>query len=71
MCFIDIEHKKICLIKGTDIKFSKGEYRVLPVSGKFKEVYEIDGKYGKLYDLNISPENLIDACCVTYDVKTN
>lgn len=66
MCFIDIQHKKLCLIKGTDIKFSHGNFVEIAIGNKLKEVYQIDGKYGKLYDLDLSPEKLIDACCITY-----
>ena len=66
MCFIDSENKKICVIDGKDIKQHRGKYVEHFIGNKVKEFYEIPAKYKQIYDLNITPEDLINACCVEY-----
>ena len=70
MCFINCETKKICLLNGNDIKNHRGKYVEHFIGNKTKEFYEIPANYKQIYDLNITPEDLIDACCVEYSLKS-
>jgi hypothetical protein len=70
MCFINCDTKKICLLNGNDIKNHRGNYIEHFIGNKVKEFYEIPANYKQIYDLNITPEDLIDACCVEYSIKS-
>lgn len=70
MCFINEELGKACVIKGTDIKFNRGNYTQIQVnSNSIKEFYEIPKKFGKIYNLDNSLEKILDMSKVEYCIK--
>ena len=70
MCFINEQLKKACVIKGTDIKFNRGQYKQILINNNGKkepkEFYEIPKCYAKIYDVNESIEDILKMCEVTY-----
>ena len=53
--------------ESTDYGAHRGNYKEIKgLNGKVHEVYEVNKKFAKIYELEHTVEALIDSCLVTY-----
>lgn len=69
LIYINENIRKVMVIKGSDIKFNRGDYVAVETKCGLKEYYSISKKFVKIFDIPSDPENILETCMVTYVPK--